>query len=207
MRLCRWVQFACDHRRSRRRLRLPREGASQTHLRRHRCVTAVLPKVQTACTTFRPPPLPIPYVEDRLLPLKQTAHHPLDPGQHLLTRTPRGEEGQDHDPVDSGTEWRPPPGTGNVLAALLPSVFEPVGCEPNCEEPRRSGDTRRSDHHECHRDPNLQGDDGPPSVGYREADIDGRDHSESDGIDGRWIEPPRPQWRRDLNDAHDDSPK
>ena len=205
MRLCRWVQLACDHRRSRRRLRLPREGASQTHLRRHRCVTAVLPKVQTACTTFRPPPLPIPYVEDRLLPLKQTAHHPLDPGQHLLTRTPRGEEGQDHDPVDGGAERWPPPGAGDVLAALLPRVLDPMGREPERKEPRRSGDARRGDHHECHRDTALD-DDDPPSVGHREADVDRGDHGESEGVDGRRIEPPERERRRCLDHAHDDSP-
>jgi hypothetical protein len=52
----------------------------------------------------------------------------------------------------------------------------------------------------------LEGDDSPPSVGYREADVDRRDHGESDRIDGRRIEPPEPERRRSLNRAHDDSP-
>jgi hypothetical protein len=50
----------------------------------------------------------------------------------------------DH-PVDGGAEWRPPPSAGNILAALLPSVLEPVGREPQREEPRRPGDARRGD--------------------------------------------------------------
>jgi hypothetical protein len=41
-------------------------------------------------------------------------------------------DGQSDDPVDGGAEWRPPPGPGYILAALLPSVLDSVGCEPQC---------------------------------------------------------------------------
>jgi hypothetical protein len=53
------------------------------------------------------------------------AHHDLD------------RDDRSDDPVDGGAEWWPPPGAGDVLSALLPSVLDPVGREPERKEPRR----------------------------------------------------------------------
>jgi hypothetical protein len=52
----------------------------------------------------------------------------------------------------------------------------------------------------------LDDDDLRPSVGHREADVDRGDHGESEGIDGRRIQPPERKRRRCLDHAHDDSP-
>src|SRR5439155_15505136 len=98
--------------------------------------------------------------------------------------------GQGGDPVDGGAERWPPPGAGDILAALLPRVLDPMGREPERKEPRRSGDARRGDHHERYGDTALNEDDPRSAVGHGEADIDKGDHGESEGIDGRRIEPP-----------------
>jgi hypothetical protein len=114
-------------------------------------------------------------------------------GLEVHSRDDPNPDSQSHDPVHGGAEGRPPPGAGHKLVALLPSILDPVGRETRHEEPRRSGDTRRGDYHECHRDTALDGDDSPLSVGHPEADIDECDRGKSEGIDGRRIEPPEPK--------------
>jgi hypothetical protein len=78
------------------------------------------------------------------------------------------------DLVDDQAERRPPPGVGHVVAAVLPEVLEPMAAEAEHQQPCRSGDAGRGEHDERCSDRGLDGDDVPPSVSYREADIDRR---------------------------------
>src|SRR6266480_4828332 len=101
-----------------------------------------------------------------------------------------------NDPVHGRTERRPPSGSRDELTSLLPRIFDPMGREPEGKEPRRSGDAGGGDGDEAHRDTTLDDDDPRPSVGDREADVDGGDRGESERVDGRRIEPPEREWRR-----------
>src|SRR5437773_12009268 len=69
---------------------------------------------------------------------------------------------QRDDPVDGGAERWPPPGAGDVLAALLPRLLDSMGREPERKEPRRSSDPRRGDHHEPPRDTARDQHEPPP---------------------------------------------
>ena len=51
------------------------------------------------------------------------------------------------DPVDDQAERRPPASVGNILVAVLPEVLEPMAGEAGHQQPGRSGDARRGDHH------------------------------------------------------------
>src|SRR4051794_1509035 len=82
------------------------------------------------------------------------------------------------DPVDSGAEWRPPPGVGHILAAFLPEVFEPVAGVAGNEQPHRRRHAGRGEHHEDPGDNAFDGDDPRSSIGHREADIDRRDQAQ-----------------------------
>ncbi len=73
------------------------------------------------------------------------------------------------DPVDHQAQRRPPARVGNKVAALLPQVLDPMAGEAEHQQPRRSGDARRGDHHKDGGDP------GRSSVGDGEAVGDGRD--------------------------------
>src|SRR3954451_21864033 len=78
------------------------------------------------------------------------------------------------EPVDSGAERRPPPGVGDVLAAFLPEVFEPVAGIARNEQPRCRSHADRGEHDEDPGDSAFDGDDPRSSIGYREADVDAR---------------------------------
>lgn len=75
------------------------------------------------------------------------------------------------DPVDGRAERGPPACVGNIVTAVLPEVLQPVAGQAEDEEPRRSGDACRGEHHEYARDAALDGDDGRAAVGYSEADV------------------------------------
>src|SRR5437763_19690 len=83
-----------------------------------------------------------------------------------------GPDGRGGEPDAGAAERWPPPGAGDVLAALLPGVLAPMAREPERKEPRRSGAPRRGDHYAPHRDTALDQDDPDPSVGDGQADID-----------------------------------
>jgi hypothetical protein len=57
----------------------------------------------------------------------------------------------------------------------------------------------RGDHHKGCGDPRLDGDDPRPSVSHRQADVDRRDHSQRERIDGRRIKPPEAERCRGLD--------
>src|SRR5437764_13404582 len=50
-----------------------------------------------------------------------------------------GGENNGDEPVDGGAERRPPPGVGNVVAALLPEGFETMACLAKDGEPGQPG--------------------------------------------------------------------
>jgi len=110
-------------------------------------------------------------------------------------------------PVDDEAERRPPAGVGNIVAVLLPEVFESVGGEADYQQPRRSGDADRREHHKHPRDAALDGDDGRPAVGHREADVDRRDQGQRERVASGRIQPLEAKRRRGLHAAEDDSPQ
>jgi len=83
----------------------------------------------------------------------------------------------------------------------------PVAEQPNHEEPRGSGDGSGGEHHEDARDRTLDGNNGPSTVGHGEADVDGRDHGQSERVDGRRIEPPETERRGRLKAADNNPPQ
>jgi hypothetical protein len=68
------------------------------------------------------------------------------------------DENYGDEPVDGGAERRPPPCVGNIVAALLPEVFETMACVAEDEEPGRSGDARGCKQDERASDSALDGD-------------------------------------------------
>jgi hypothetical protein len=68
-----------------------------------------------------------------------------------------------------------------------------VAGEAGHQQPRRSGDARRADHDKDRRDHRLNGDHRLPSIGYGEADVDGRDQGQPERIDGCRVQPPQAQ--------------
>src|SRR6266550_7417406 len=87
-------------------------------------------------------------------------------------------DGENHgdEPVDGGTERRPPPCAGNVVAALLPEVLEAVACVAQNQEPGRAGDACGGKQDERASDGALDGDHLGSSVGHCEPDVDRCDH-------------------------------
>src|SRR6266480_5676786 len=88
-----------------------------------------------------------------------------------------------NDPVHGRTERRPPSGSRDELTSLLPRILDPMGREPEGEQPCRTGDAGGGDDDEAHRDNALDDDDSRSPVCYSEADVDRRDQGESEGID------------------------
>src|SRR6185437_10543803 len=62
------------------------------------------------------------------------------------------------EPVDGGAKRRPPPCAGDVVAVLLPEVFETMACVAKDEETGRSGDARGSEQDKRASDGALDGD-------------------------------------------------
>jgi hypothetical protein len=93
-----------------------------------------------------------------------------------------GDDRDDQDgcdePVDSGAKRRSPSCVGNVLAALLPGVLEPVAGVTKHHQPRRPGDGRRGQQDEQSGDRTLHGDYPWSSVGHREPDVDRGDQGQ-----------------------------
>src|SRR6266851_674514 len=93
-------------------------------------------------------------------------------------------ENQGDEPVDGGAKRRPPPGAGNVVAALLPEVFETMARVAEDEEPGRPGDARGGKQDERASDGAFDGDHLGPSVCHREPDVDRCDQGEQESLDG-----------------------
>src|SRR6266699_3503163 len=74
------------------------------------------------------------------------------------SRNDLDDENHGDEPVDGGAKRRPPPGVGNVVAALLPEVFETVACVAKDEEPGRPGDACGGKQDERASDGALDGD-------------------------------------------------
>jgi hypothetical protein len=62
-------------------------------------------------------------------------------------------------PVHDEAERWPPAGVGDIAVVVLPEVLEPVGGEAEHQQPCRSADGRRGDHHEEPCDGGFDGDD------------------------------------------------
>jgi hypothetical protein len=80
----------------------------------------------------------------------------------------RDDEDGGDEPVDGGAERGPPSCVGDVLAALLPGVLEPMAGVAEHEQPRRPGDGDRGQQDEQSSDGALDGDYPRSSVGDRE---------------------------------------
>ena len=59
--------------------------------------------------------------------------------------------------------------------------------EAEHQQPRRSGDRRRGEHHKDPRDAALDGQDDRPAVRHREADVDRRYQGQRQRVDSRRI--------------------
>src|SRR5690242_14929225 len=117
------------------------------------------------------------------------------------------DHGRGDDPVHDEAERRPPSSVGDVVAAVLPEILEPVAEEADHQQPRRPGDTRRGEHDEDSGNDALDDDDGRPSVGHGETDVDRRDQGQPERVDGRRVEPPERHRRGGLQGADHDAPQ
>src|SRR2546421_9614377 len=81
------------------------------------------------------------------IPVSKSARLCRWPGAWLVMKSGSCNDldGENHgdEPVDGGAERRPPPGVGNVVAALLPEVLETMACVAKDQEPGRPGDAHR----------------------------------------------------------------
>jgi len=89
------------------------------------------------------------------------------------------------DPIDDEAKRRPPPSISDELGAVLPKILEAMPPEANHEEPRRSGDARRGNHHKDRRHAAFDDDPALAPVGNGEPDVDGRDQHKTEGVDRR----------------------
>ena len=92
------------------------------------------------------------------------------------------------------TKWR----------AVLPEVLESVAGEAGHQQPRRSGHRGRGHDDEGDGHAAFDGDDLRSSVGDGEPDVDGGDHGQSRGVDGRAVQPPEQQRCGGLGEADRD---
>jgi hypothetical protein len=94
----------------------------------------------------------------------------------------------------------------NEMTSVPPEILEPVARQAENEQPWRLRDGRGGDDDEDRCDICLEGDNEPTSIGNREADVDGRDQYQTQGVHGRRIEPPKGERRRCLDSTPDEPP-